>query len=58
MSSYVFTILFSMSANAYESGNAPFCIMDDFGNLECYYYTLSSCRSAANYRLNSVCVKK
>ncbi len=38
--------LLSVNANAYESGSAPFCKMDNFGNLQCYYYTLTQCEQA------------
>lgn len=46
-------------ASAYESGNAPFCVMDNYGNLECYYYDLGSCQRAAQNKFGpATCVKK
>lgn len=57
--SLIFTILLSSSAQAYEVGTAPFCIMDDYGNTKCYYYTLSACRDALKYEIGTAtCVKK
>lgn len=45
--------------NTMVVGTAPFCIMDNYGNLECYYYDLGSCRSALKYKFgNSACVKR
>lgn len=58
MNTLIFSVLFGLSANAYESGSAPFCVMDNFGNLQCYYYSLSSCRDAARLNTDSACVKK
>ena len=58
MSTLIFSAILSLSANAYESGSAPFCLMDNYGNLQCYYYSLSSCRQAAENKDNSACVKK
>ncbi len=58
MNTFIFSVLFGLSANAYENVSAPFCVMDNYGNLECYYYSLSSCRDATKLRTDSACVKK
>lgn len=41
-------------ALAYSFGTAPFCTVDNYGNMNCYYYSYSSCKSACDY--NSSCV--
>jgi len=46
-----------MSGIGYKMGHAPFCAMDDYGNLQCYYHTLSSCRAAVVYDRTKVCVR-
>lgn len=46
------------SASAYEMGDAPFCKMDNTGNLQCYYYTMSACKDATVYDENSSCTRK
>ena len=58
MSQLIFSFLMSTTAHAYESGNAPFCKMDNYGNLQCYYYSLSDCRAAARNEPDSACIKK
>jgi hypothetical protein len=46
-------------AHAWEMGNAPFCVMDNFGNLECYYYDLGSCQQATKQKIGPAsCVKR
>lgn len=45
------TLLFNIQANAYENGNAPFCIMDNYGNTQCYYYDMISCREALSLQM-------
>lgn len=58
----IFAILMSTQAHAWESGTAPFCVMDNYGNLECYYYDLASCQQAARQKSQfggaASCVKK
>lgn len=45
--------------NNWKSGQAPFCVMDNYGNLECYYYDLQSCQRASSQKLGaSGCVKQ
>ena len=40
----VVLLLGSLSlANAYVTGSAPFCAIDNYGNAQCFYYTYSSC---------------
>ncbi|MGZ3769334.1 MAG: hypothetical protein ACXVCP_08400 [Bdellovibrio sp.] len=57
--SFLLMIFLAKSAHAYESGNAPFCVMDNYGNTECYYYDLSSCQQAARQKFGAAaCVKK
>lgn len=54
----VLLLFLSLSAHAYESGSAPFCVVDNIGNLECYYYTLDACRQAAKLKLSTAtCVR-
>jgi hypothetical protein len=56
---FLFSFLLSTSAYAWESGQAPFCVMDNYGNLECYYYDLQSCRVALKQKYGAAsCVKK
>lgn len=56
---FIFALLTISSAHAYESGNAPFCVMDNYGNTECFYYDLSSCLQAArNHFGAATCVKR
>lgn len=43
-------------AKAYEMGTAPFCAMNDRGDLECYYYTMSYCKDANKYREEWTCI--
>lgn len=43
--------LLAIVALAYVSGNAPWCAADDYGNLECFYYTYQDCTMT-----NSLCV--
>lgn len=60
--SFIFALLMTTNAHAWESGTAPFCVMDNFGNLECYYYDLSSCRQAARaksqFGQEAACIKR
>lgn len=57
--SLIASLLISFSAQAYEVGAAPFCVMDNYGNLECYYYDLQSCQRAAQQKFGAAsCVKK
>ncbi len=56
--SFILSILLT-TAQAYEVGNAPFCVMDDYGNTKCFYYTLSACREAVKLEVGSAtCVKR
>lgn len=57
--SLIFALLTAAQAYAYESGTAPFCVMDNFGNTQCYYYTLESCLQAAKNQFGpATCVKR
>lgn len=50
----VILLLLSLSdVHAYEVGSAPFCVVDNIGNQECYYYTLDACRQAAKLKLST-----
>lgn len=42
----LFSMLLSLNSMAYESGEAPFCAVDEYGNMNCFYYSLSACREA------------
>lgn len=42
---------------AYTMGNAPFCVSDNYGNLQCWYHSLSSCNDAAKIK-NGICVAR
>lgn len=47
------------SENTWKIGAAPFCVIDNYGNLECYYYNLQSCSRAASQKIGTAaCVKK
>jgi hypothetical protein len=39
---------------AYWTGSAPWCRVDDWGNGQCFYYSLSACRSGLGQ--NETCV--
>ncbi len=57
--SLILALIVSASAHAYQVGNAPFCVMDNFGNTECYYYDLGSCQEAAKMKIGpAACVRK
>lgn len=43
---------------SYSSGTAPFCLMDNFGNTQCYYYTLDACYMAMGSTVGQVCVHR
>lgn len=43
------TLLISSQAQAYVVGDAPFCKVDDFGNAQCFYYTMSQCQFAIQF---------
>ncbi len=56
---FIFALLTSLQVHAYETGSAPFCVMDNYGNTTCHYYTLESClRAAKNHYGTATCVKK
>jgi len=38
---------------AYTTGDAPFCLVDNFGNMTCFYYTLDACERAADHHIGS-----
>ena len=58
--SFIIVLLMNIpQASAYESGNAPFCVMDNYGNLDCFYYDLGSCQQAAKQKFGpATCIKK
>lgn len=37
----------ALKAQAWDQGNAPWCLEDRAGNLQCFYYDKSSCVYAA-----------
>ncbi len=56
---FLMGLLMVSSAPAYESGGAPFCIMDNYGNTQCFYYDMMSCRAQLQYAgQGATCVKK
>lgn len=52
-------LLLSPQVQADDLGDAPFCIMDDYGNRECIYYTISSCKEAVKTKPGvAICVMR
>lgn len=50
--------LLVLNGNAMQIGSAPWCEADDYGNLNCIHYSLSSCQSAIKYDSSKTCVHK
>jgi hypothetical protein len=42
-------LLVSTVSFAFKSGNAPWCGVDQMGNMSCYYYTYDACTSNTYY---------
>lgn len=55
----LFTLLVALvnAAKASEFGNAPFCTMDNYGNLQCHYYDFKTCRDWAKH-IGQTCVRR
>lgn len=52
----ILMMILGQQSYAYQSGNAPFCAMDDTGNKQCFYYSMSACQSAIQYSSGKYCV--
>lgn len=54
--SIILSVLINMSFG-YTMGNARFCVSDNYGNLQCWYHSVSQCNDAAKIK-NGICVTK
>jgi hypothetical protein len=46
------------TVQAWDVGNLQYCLVDDYNNRECYYYTYSACQTAAQNSSGKHCEKK
>jgi hypothetical protein len=51
----ILMVILGQNAEAFESGTAPFCAVDNYGNKQCFYYTMDACEAAIKFDSGKFC---